>query len=98
MDKRLYTIYFVNCSVNSIYCSVIPFYPIVAHAKGVNFIVIGAIVAVMSVVTFFASLVLGTWLETIGRRAALLSGIVLAVRTKQGTSLLVVSASLEFEM
>jgi hypothetical protein len=55
-------------------------------------------VAIMSVVSFFTALVHGTWLETIGRNRALLSGSVSAVRTKQGTSLLVVSASLECEM
>jgi MFS family permease len=94
MDARLYTIYFVNFAVSSIYTSVIPFYPIIALEKGVDFVVIGAIVAIMAVVSFFASLVIGRWLEKIGRNRALLSSIVLAVRTRQGSSLLVASASL----
>lgn len=82
MEARLLTIYCVNFSVTSIYTAVILFYPILALEKGVDFVVIGAIVAVMSFVTFFASLVLGKWLERIGRRCSLLTAIVLAVRTR----------------
>jgi MFS family permease len=94
MDAKLYTVYFVNFAVCSIYTSVIPFYPIIALEKGVDFVVIGAILAIQSIVNFFSSLVLGGLLEKIGRNRALLTGIVLGVRTKQGLSLLVASASL----
>jgi predicted MFS family arabinose efflux permease len=82
MDGKLYMIYFVNFAVSTVFTSVIPFYPIIALQKGVDFVVIGVIIAAMPIFTFFASLVLGGWLERVGRNRALLSGIVLAVRTK----------------
>jgi MFS family permease len=97
MDGRLFAVYFVNCSVTSIFTSVIPFYPILAHAKGVSFIMIGAIISCLPVVNFLASLVLGSWLEKIGRNRALMGGILLGVRTTQGSSLLLASLSLECE-
>jgi MFS family permease len=98
MDVRLCTIYLVNCLVGSIYTSVVPFYPMIAYAKGAQFITVGLIIATTPIVTCIASLTIGSKLGQIGRNKTLLGGIVLAVRTKQGVSLVVASLSIDCEV
>mmetsp|Transcript_12002 Transcript_12002/g.22944 ORF Transcript_12002/g.22944 Transcript_12002/m.22944 type:complete len:431 (+) Transcript_12002:228-1520(+) len=88
-DAKLITLLFINFSVTSIYTAVVPFYPIIASDKGVNFIIIGAIIAIMPLVTFIVSPVLGKWMEKIGRHRSLLASIILA-----GSSLVIASVSL----
>jgi MFS family permease len=94
MDGRLCSIYFVNCLVGAIYASVVPLYPMIAYAKGAHFISVGFIVTTTPIVTCIASLLIGSKLGQIGRNKTLLGGIVLAVRTIQGISLVVASLSI----
>lgn len=81
-DGKLTTIFFVNFSVTTIYTAIIPFYPIIASDKGVNFIITGAIVAVMPLASFVTSPLIGRWMETLGRNRSLLASILLAVTAR----------------
>jgi MFS family permease len=89
MDSKLMTLYFVNFAVTSIYTAIIPFYPIIASQKGVSFLVIGAIVSTMPLVTFLTSPIFGRSLEKLGRHCVLMTSVFLAA-----TSLVVASVSL----
>jgi hypothetical protein len=55
-------LYFVNFAISTVFTSVIPFYPIIALQKGIDFVVTRVMMATTPILSFITSLVLGDWL------------------------------------
>lgn len=90
---RLLVVYACSFLVNLILAIVAPFYPIEVERKGAPVWVTGLIFSAMPLVTFVSSPVLGTYLQSIGRRRAFCIGTFCEVRGIQMLSMLLIACS-----